>query len=507
MADVRLRPSVLAGALVTWLALAASPAPAQEGEPSTRDTAAAAQTAAARPDTVPASRDTVAGDAAGTAEAAGTARDARRSGDTQAVPVDTVYRVEPRPTPSGELSESLRQLRGALERVGWQAARAAAELALVVHDDYAVSVDQVVDGNLALVGGDLELEGTVRGDVLVFDGRLEVEPTALITGDLIQVGGEVERNGGDIRGEFLSMGFREGDDAAFRIRPPPTPSSPSVPEIDLDWDFWPDGYRGRGPFWGLWHGVWEGIGGLFTTFSFWLVLALLGWGWMHFAGESLEVTSETVQHSFGRSFLVGLAGLFLFLPAIIALAIGIITAVLIPFFILAYFLAHFMGYLAVAHAAGAAAGGRGPDWTSRLPWAGWRSRHMLTGLLLLLGLFAAGSLLQIFGGLFEPLVVLSFLAAIFVTWVAFTAGFGAVILSRVGTEREWALPGRGPAAGDRIEQAPGTPASDAPESDAPASDTPESASDAPDTGASPGTGGGSEADATPDTRDDEEPHG
>lgn len=465
----RTRRLTLLGALVAWMVLAPPEAPAHRPAAALQDTTAAADTTAlqdttAATDTTAAQSDTArdtartaSEEAAAEAEPAATGRTGQQDAGTTAASVDTVYRVEPRPRPAGELSESLRDLRSALERVGRGAARAAADLALVVHDDYTVSEDETVDGNLALVGGELELEGTVRGDVLVFAGRLQVEPSARITGDLLQVGGEVERDGGEILGEFLSVGFEAADDNVIRVRPPSPPSPPSPPRIDVefdDWDFWPDFGRGRGFFWGMWHSVWEGIGGLFTTFSFWLVLALLGAGWMYFAPENLEATADTARHNFGRSFLVGLAGQFLFLPAIVALAIGIITAVLIPFFILAVCLAHFMGYLAVAHAAGAAAGGREMGWTVRLPWAGSRFRHMLTGLLLLLGLFAAGSLLQIFGGLFEPLVVLSMLAATFITWLAFTAGFGAVLLSRAGTRRDWAFARRSAGTGDLFDQPP-----------------------------------------------------
>src|SRR5262249_3936625 len=89
-------------------------------------------------------------------------------------------------------------------------------------------------------------------------------------------------------------------------------------------------------------------------------LLVLGLALVTFGRPNLEIVSDTVAHSFGRSFLVGMLGQVLVLPTfgalIVGLALTIAGALLVPFAIAVYTLlvvvASIGGVLAVAHAMG-----------------------------------------------------------------------------------------------------------------------------------------------------------
>jgi hypothetical protein len=399
-------------------------------------------------------------DTVAAAEALGPDQDTTPAGEaegsSQADPTDTLTGAgdDPAVVP-GEVSglaESLERLREALELAGEQAVRAARDLSLVVHDDYRIPVDQLVEGNVALIGGSLEVAGTVDGDVLMLDGQLDLTSSSHVTGDVIQVGGALQQSGGRVDGQIVSVGTA----AAGALSRPDreAPSSRRDEDDDDDDGAFVAPYRpDTGPFWDLWRNIGSGIAGLFTTAGFFLLFALLGIVSIALAPDKFHVTADTTRHSFGRSFLVGLAGQFLFLPAIVALALGIVTAVLIPFFILAVCLAHVVGYLAAGQAAGEAVARRNPSWRDRLPFSG-RYEHLLTGLLLLVGLFALAAVMEMFGGLMGVFQAMALVGGITVTWVTTTAGFGAVLLSRAGSRREWSLPSRETPVPDPVEEEP-----------------------------------------------------
>ncbi len=60
-----------------------------------------------------------------------------------------------------------------------------------VEGDARVPAGRVVDGNLAVLGGTLNLAGTVRGDVVVINGELRLAQGARVDGAVTVVGGEV----------------------------------------------------------------------------------------------------------------------------------------------------------------------------------------------------------------------------------------------------------------------------------------------------------------------------
>lgn len=174
----------------------------------------------------------------------------------------------------------------------------------------------------------------------------------------------------------------------------------------------------------------------FSTLSLFIVLAVLGLIPVYMIRPQLEVAASTVRHSFPRAFLLGLAAEFLLLPGLVVLTIGILTIPLIPLYVAAAGLAMLGGYLASAYAAGRLAAEQEFEWSDRL--RGGPYKTLLVGLGLLLVLYAMigpFGILGVVGDLFEATL---WTAATLVTWVAATAGFGAVLLSHGGTREDYA---------------------------------------------------------------------
>src|SRR5690606_8634032 len=97
--------------------------------------------------------------------------------------------------------------------------------------------------------------------------------------------------------------------------------------------------------------------------GWYLVLALIGLAVVLFARSNLETISERIRTDFTRSFMYGLAGQILFVPAlvltIVALAITLIGLVAIPFAIVGFCLAAAgalaLGFVAMSFVIGDAA--------------------------------------------------------------------------------------------------------------------------------------------------------
>jgi len=125
-----------------------------------------------------------------------------------------------------------------------------------------------------------------------------------------------------------------------------------------------------------------------------------------------------------------------YILGMIALAISIVGILALPVWILLFpvagALAVLLGYIAVAHAAGEALSERrfyATDWFRR----GNSYYFLLTGLGLLLVLFAAGNIVGMAGPWLGFLRGLLFAVAGVITWAALSIGLGAVLLSRAGT--------------------------------------------------------------------------
>lgn len=174
----------------------------------------------------------------------------------------------------------------------------------------------------------------------------------------------------------------------------------------------------------------------FSTLSLFIVLAVVGLIPVYVVRPQLETAAATLRHSFPRAFLLGLAAEFLLLPGLVVLAIGILTIPLIPLYVAAAGLALLGGYLASAYAAGSLAAEQEFDWSDGL--RGRPYRTLLVGLGLLLVLYAMIGPFGVLGLVGDVFEVMLWTAASVVSWVAVTAGFGAVLLSYGGTRQDYA---------------------------------------------------------------------
>ena len=279
--------------------------------------------------------------------------------------------------------------------------------------DLTVRRGQVIEGNLAVLSGDISVFGTVKGNLVALDGDILLRSSGRIEGDALAINGTVTRAGGYISGRVRSarnVGVRPSRGRA-RLAP--------LAE------------RNRARQTSMVDAVGQNIA---TLFGFFVALASIGFGFTFFMPRQLQVVSETVSDSFGKSFLAGLFATPLILPAGVMLVAGLaITIVGIPLAILAVpalilgtIGAAVLGYVAAAKSVGHSyllrkmADGQAVVST---PY-----RSVVYGLIGLLAIWAPAVLLG-----WIPLVgPLFFFLALTITWVMATSGVGAAILSRAG---------------------------------------------------------------------------
>lgn len=251
--------------------------------------------------------------------------------------------------------------------------------------------------------GPVTVAGRVNGSVVSLAGDVTVAPGGVVTGDALSVGGQVVANG-VVQGEMRSMSALPTLFAAS--------ASALVPRTAFQRTM-------------------DGVRVVAATFSVLLVIAI---GVLLFAGRNLDEVVGTLERRFAHSFWVGLLGQVLLLPALavllIALALTLIGILLIPFAIVAYAIAVAglltLGFLAVARLVG--------DSLHRTGEAQARARALTAlaiGVALFFVLWMVAALLA-----WSPLAATVVrAAALAMTWVAVTIGFGAALLSRAGTHR------------------------------------------------------------------------
>jgi hypothetical protein len=274
--------------------------------------------------------------------------------------------------------------------------------------DFTVGSDQTITGHVLVLQGDANVYGRLLGNLVTLNGDVNVYPGGVVQGDILALNGQVTSRGGEIGGEASEL-----------AAPPPAPAS--AEQI-------------RSPV----ARVGLGLAGVFGVF---LTTLALGFGLVLFARPNLEIVSDTVTHSFGRAFMTGLVGQILVLPTFGMLVVGLILSVagilLLPFAVAVYALLVLLGvvggYLAVAHAIG-------ETWTRRRMAKGAMIgspnsyRYLGVGLA---GLFALWFAWAVFG--WVPVAgELVRGAAVLVTWLLATAGFGAALLSRAGIREHFA---------------------------------------------------------------------
>jgi hypothetical protein len=161
-------------------------------------------------------------------------------------------------------------------------------------------IDGRVNGDVTVVAGSLEISGTIAGDVASIVTRTHLAPGATIEGQLVNVGGSLERDGAKVHGQTVNIPLG----------------------VDLGpWNGW------RGLFDGFWGFLfWWKLFGLFLFFVGALLLAAL-------VPDRIRLISEETPLRFFHALILGLLGYLLF--GFVQFFLGI-TVIGIPLALLLY---------------------------------------------------------------------------------------------------------------------------------------------------------------------------
>ena len=262
----------------------------------------------------------------------------------------------------------------------------------------SIAANTTVDGPIAVAHGDLDVYGTVKGDIVTLYGNIRVHQSARVTGDAWAVGGTV----------LIDGGLVEGEQRAITAGPAVAQAAPQPRTI------------------------WQSVKLVIGWFA---LLAILGIGVMVFADPNLDGVVVGVERGFARAFWIGVAGQVVLLPAllviVVALAITLIGVLLIPFAVVAYVIAAAgliaLGFLGVSRLVGRAFASAGSAASPR----GVHLRALMIGLIGFMAMWLIAALCAsapYVGPILRAI-------AIAVTWVSATVGLGATIVSRAGTQR------------------------------------------------------------------------
>ncbi|HET7583629.1 MAG TPA: polymer-forming cytoskeletal protein [Gemmatimonadaceae bacterium] len=274
----------------------------------------------------------------------------------------------------------------------------------------SIPAGSTVSGDVLTVHGTVDVAGRVEGSVAAIDGNVILRASAVVIGSALAVGGTVVDSGASVGGEVRSVhASRPGILALLNQPTHVRPSTAHAIGLALAW---------------------------------FAILGVIGFAVLLLAPANLEAVAEVISRHFGRSFLIGVVGQILALPAlvllIVALAITLIGIVVIPLAVLAFMLgaagALALGFVAMAYANGNAIGSARTGGSVLVR----RGGILLTGLAIYAGIWLLAGAFT-WAGVVG--VLLRALASI-VTWVAVTVGLGATISSRAGTRRDAASPVR-----------------------------------------------------------------
>ncbi len=268
---------------------------------------------------------------------------------------------------------------------------------------YSIGSGETHRGDILVLNGDADLYGRLTGNLVTADGNITLHPGAYVSGSVFAYGGTVYQEGGQVTGDIHTLGTIEPSADRSTAATTPPPLLLALRNV-------------------------AGLAGVFLT------LLGIGFGLVLFGKPNLEIISDTVSHTFGRSLAVGVLAQVLILPTFGVLVLGLILSVvgilLVPFAVIATMLlvlvAVLAGLLGVAHALG-------EKYTRRRLAQGAIGapngyRHVvigLAGMILLWGGWAAFGWVPVLGWI-------SFTAAALVTWFLLTVGLGAALLSRLG---------------------------------------------------------------------------
>lgn len=271
-----------------------------------------------------------------------------------------------------------------------------------------VERDEVVKGDVVVIGGSADVDGEVTGDVNVVGGSLTLGPTALVRQNVAIVGGTLHR------------------DPAARVLG-------KVDEVGVGGRF-----GGKRPNWRVERSERRSFGiGVFGTLLRGALMALIALIVVTLGRRHVEALSARVAAEPVRAGLVGLLAEIGFAPVlvvtIVVLAISIIgipLLLLLPFALVLVVMLSLVGYTGVAAHVGEVV-------SRRLGLAPGVHATVAIGVAALVVVTLLGKLAGLAGGVFGGVVggTLTFVGYL-VEYLAWTLGLGGVILTWLQSRRK-----------------------------------------------------------------------
>jgi len=267
--------------------------------------------------------------------------------------------------------------------------------------DYYLAADATVSEPIVVFGGDATIDGHADDDVVVIGGTLRIGPKAVVGGDVVNVGGEsVIDPAATIRGQVDTAGV-------------------AWPDFDVDFG-WP--MRGWSGFWPF-----AALSATLVRLSLVLIISLLlavvAPGWI----RSMGVRASSAM----SSGLLGAVAEILFVPALLAVVIGLTISIVgipllgaIPFALAIGALAWTGGFAAVAVCLGARLRGSSVARSSALV------TDLLIGFVAITALSIIAHVLSLGPTWLTPFGWMTRAAGVAVEYVAWTIGLGAVLSGR-----------------------------------------------------------------------------
>jgi hypothetical protein len=273
-----------------------------------------------------------------------------------------------------------------------------------VFGDAVVNEGEEVTGQVVAVLGSVRINGEVGDQVVAVLGSVDLGPRAIVHGDVVTVGGRLQRApGSQINGAVTEVSL--GDVGA---------------RINLPW------FDGWGPVY-----VFGGFGSVArligTTFRL-VLLALVGCLALVGARRAVEGSAQRVTDDPVKTTLVGLAAWVLFVPLFVMIAIvlaisfiGIPLLVLLPFAIVVLLVMAVVGFSGTAYAVG--------QWARRRFGIATTSgfADICLGILIILLPLLLGRVVALGGWTLSPVVFLLVAIGLAVEFLAWASGFGAVL--------------------------------------------------------------------------------
>jgi hypothetical protein len=275
-----------------------------------------------------------------------------------------------------------------------------------------VGPDEVVFGDVVVIGGRSEIDGEVRGNVVTIGGALRLGPRADVRGDAVAIWSQLERApGARVGGEFVDIGtgvWMQPWNVGF-------PRFPRFPNFL----------------------------GLFATLLRLGLLVMLGWLCIALGRGPVQRIADRAAAEPIKAGLVGVLVEVLFLPILVVVTIllaisiiGIPLLALIPLALLGLALVLVAGFTAMALRVGQWIGGLG---TNR-PEA---YTAVAIGTIVLLSFAVMAKLAFLAGGFVAGFGIALGIVAFCVEYLVWTVGLGAAVLVRLAPRSQpkdaWAV--------------------------------------------------------------------